>query len=102
MFKNQKLDYPNATTDKASKKFLKGMKNLEVSLSSPHPIFLALPPWLTLLSPLPHPSFQQIIPPINVEQSRFCNLIKQLLHFDPARRLDVRGALSHEFFSLQM
>lgn len=32
MFKNGKLDYPNATTDKASKKFLKGMKNLEVRL----------------------------------------------------------------------
>lgn len=30
MFKNGKLDYPNAQTDKASKKFLKGMKNLEV------------------------------------------------------------------------
>lgn len=73
MFKNGKLDYPNATTDKASKKFLKGMKDLE-----------------------------HIIPPENVEQSRFCNLIKQLLHFDPARRLDVRGALSHDFFKLQM
>ena len=31
MFKNQKLDYPNARTDKESKKFLKGMKSLEVS-----------------------------------------------------------------------
>lgn len=29
------LDYPNATTDKASKKFLKGMKKLSVRLATP-------------------------------------------------------------------
>lgn len=100
MFKSGKLDYPNAQTDKASKKFLKGMKNLEVrrdllsfSSSSTSLTFSFLSFFFSL---------QQIIPPTNVIQSRFCNLIKQLLHFDPARRLDVKGALEHEFFSLQM
>ena len=54
MFKNQKLDYPNATTDKASKKFLKGLKNLDVSpdpsRAVPIPHFLPL----KLTCPPPH------------------------------------------------
>ena len=32
-FRSQKLDYPNAETSKASKKYVKAMKRLEVSLA---------------------------------------------------------------------
>lgn len=45
---------------------------------------------------------QEIIPQKTIINQRFCDLITRLLHFDPAQRLDVRGALAHPFFQLQM
>jgi len=41
---------------------------------------------------------QEIIPvadPINVQ---FQDLVRKLLHFDPAQRISVRQALQHKFF----
>lgn len=45
---------------------------------------------------------QQIIPPTTATTSRFFDLIRRLLAFDPEKRLTVEGALSHPFFSIQM
>lgn len=36
-FKGTKIDYPNASTTKSSKKFVKGLKNLRVSHKSYQP-----------------------------------------------------------------
>ncbi|CED82568.1 cmgc clk protein kinase [Phaffia rhodozyma] len=74
-FVKNRLDYPNSSTDQSSKTFIKGMKSIERIIDSRASPRIAKP---------------------------FCDLIKRLLHFDPKQRLDVRSALHHPFFSLQL
>ncbi|EIN09846.1 CMGC/CLK protein kinase [Punctularia strigosozonata HHB-11173 SS5] len=43
---------------------------------------------------------QEIIPPTDVINRHFLDLVRKLLAFDPAQRITVRDALNHPYFSL--
>ena len=68
-----KINYPQPTTTRQSKKYVKAMRALEA-----------------------------IIPPNNIVNSRFVDLLSHLLRWDPAERYTVREALRHPFFSLKV
>ncbi|KAG6898216.1 hypothetical protein C0992_003328 [Termitomyces sp. T32_za158] len=43
-----------------------------------------------------------VIPPTDIINRQFLNLVQRLLCFDPAQRITVRDALSHPYFSLSI
>jgi serine/threonine protein kinase len=45
---------------------------------------------------------QETIPKTTIVQSRFLDLLKKLLTWDPAQRITVREALRHPFFALKI
>lgn len=45
---------------------------------------------------------QTIIPPVNIVNSRFLDLLNHLLKWDPAERYTVKEALRHPFFSIDI
>jgi len=47
-------------------------------------------------------SLQDIIPPTDVINRQFLNLVQRLLAFDPSQRITVREALSHPYFSFNI
>lgn len=67
-FKGLKLDYPNSTTSKNSKKFVKSMVPL-----------------------------REIIHPSTPLRREFLDLIERLLAFDPQKRITVAQALGHQY-----
>lgn len=67
-----RLDWPQATTTRQSKKFVKGIKKLE-----------------------------DIIRRETIFQTRFESLLVKLLAWDPAKRMTVKEALRHSFFLLE-
>ncbi|KAH7128346.1 kinase-like domain-containing protein [Dendryphion nanum] len=68
-FKNSKLDYPNAETPKASKKYVKAMKKLN-----------------------------ETIPPITPFNRSFLDLLKKIFVYDPKKRITAKEALQHPWF----
>ncbi|KAJ3201845.1 dual specificity protein kinase kns1 [Entophlyctis luteolus] len=67
---NGLVNWPVSQTAKASKKFVKGMRPLE-----------------------------QIVSPRNEPTRLFCDLIKNLLVYDPSKRITAREALQHPFLN---
>ncbi|KAF8223105.1 kinase-like protein [Tricholoma matsutake] len=47
-------------------------------------------------------ALSDVIPPTDVVNRQFLNLVQKLLTFDPAQRITVRDALSHPYFSLSI
>jgi dual-specificity kinase len=45
---------------------------------------------------------QEIIPPTDVINRHFLDLVRKLLAFDPAQRITVREALNHPYFGLNI
>ena len=45
---------------------------------------------------------QDVIPPTDIINRHFLNLVQRLLHFDPSQRITVREALNHPYFSLSI
>ncbi|KAG6864367.1 hypothetical protein C0991_010161 [Blastosporella zonata] len=68
-----KLDWPKAKASRQSKKEVRATRSL-----------------------------QDVIPPIDIFNRQFSNLVQRLLQFDPAQRITVRDALNHPYFSLDI
>jgi dual-specificity kinase len=68
-FKNYKLDYPNADTPKASRKYVKAMKKLHETIP-------------------PHTKFNR----------EFLDLLKKIFVYDPKKRITAKQALQHPWF----
>ncbi|RMD42986.1 hypothetical protein DV735_g2108, partial [Chaetothyriales sp. CBS 134920] len=68
-FVKNKLDYPNAETSKASRKYVKAMKHL--------------------------PEF---IPPTTSFNKQLLDLLKKIFVYDPAKRITAQNALKHPWF----
>lgn len=71
-FKAGKIDFPNSTVSRSSRKYVKSLRTLA-----------------------------QIIPPTNSHNKLFLDLIERLLHFDPDQRLTVDKALEHPYLRVQ-
>ncbi|CCM04982.1 uncharacterized protein FIBRA_07180 [Fibroporia radiculosa] len=71
-FKEGKLDWPKPKVSRQSKKDVRACRSL-----------------------------QEIIPPTDMINRQFLDLVRRLLTFDPAQRTSVREALNHPYFSLQ-
>ncbi|WWC92319.1 uncharacterized protein L201_007273 [Kwoniella dendrophila CBS 6074] len=69
-FRGSKIDFPNATVSKASKKYVKGMRNLK-----------------------------DIIAPTTKHQNLFLDLCVRLLEHDPDVRIKVQDALRHPYLT---
>ncbi|UZJ56628.1 hypothetical protein CBS101457_005948 [Exobasidium rhododendri] len=69
-----KLDFPNASTNKQSRKFVKAMHTIDELINSG--------------------------PAYTKHDQRFRHLLKRLLTFDPHQRIKVDQALSHPYFDL--
>ncbi|MCO5565263.1 hypothetical protein L7F22_018936 [Adiantum nelumboides] len=74
-FKTGRLDFPNSTTNRQSRKFVKAMKALDDTVVSPQ-------------------RFAK-------HDKCFKSLLKKLLTFDPNQRIRVSDALKHPYFSLE-
>ncbi|KAL9100950.1 MAG: hypothetical protein Q9163_003735 [Psora crenata] len=68
-----KLDYPNVDTTKASKKYVKAMKQL-----------------------------QDVIPPTNTFNKQFIDLLRKIFVYDPKQRITAKQALKHPWFKEPM
>jgi len=86
-FKGNKIDYPNPSVSRSSRKFVKGLKSLAV-----RHILRQTGDNLT------YP--QEIIPPNNSHNKLFLDLIVRLLDFDPETRISVSQALRHPYCAL--
>ena len=87
-----KLDYPNAETTKASKKYVKAMKHLVVSSMTSK---IAL---LRLLTQ----HLQDVIPPTTPFNREFLDLLRKIFVYDPKRRITAKEALKHPWFREQV
>ncbi|EGG05709.1 uncharacterized protein MELLADRAFT_78034 [Melampsora larici-populina 98AG31] len=67
------LDYPQPSTSRQSKKFVRAMKRLE-----------------------------DIIPQTSIVNARFKDLLSKLLEWEPHKRITVREALKHSYFTLKI
>lgn len=45
---------------------------------------------------------QDVIPPVDIINRQFLNLVQKLLSYDPAQRITVRDALNHPYFALSI
>lgn len=70
-FKNGKIDFPNPTVSRSSRKYVKTMRSLV-----------------------------QIIPPTSSHNKMFLDLIERLLDFDPETRCNVQTALNHPYLKV--
>ncbi|CAE7031122.1 hypothetical protein PTNB73_05299 [Pyrenophora teres f. teres] len=68
-FKNYKLDYPNAETNKASRKYVKAMKKLPETIPA-------------------HTDFNR----------QFLDLLRRIFVYDPKKRITAKEALQHPWF----
>jgi dual-specificity kinase len=85
-----KLDWPKPKASRQSKKDVRSTRALSVCTSA----------YLFLVHSLRLP--QDVIPPTDVINRQFLNLVQKLLTFDPAQRITVRDALNHPYFSLSI
>lgn len=89
---NAKLDWPKAKASRQSKKEVRATRPLSVSQL---PARACRSMVLTTF-----PLLQDVIPPHDLVNRHFLNLVQKLLAFDPAQRITVREALNHPYFSL--
>ncbi len=89
-FKRLKLDYPTPETTRASRRFVKAMKRLEV-WSHLGLRYLFLGHKLTCRS-------QDIIPSSSPFLKNFLDLLKKIFVYDPSRRITAKEALQHPWF----
>ncbi|KAI9102409.1 kinase-like protein [Phlyctochytrium arcticum] len=75
-FRNNRLDWPAADTQRQSKKFVKNMKPLRI--------------------------MQDIIRPKNEIMEAFLDLVQRMLIYDPKERITARQALGHRFFQMDI
>jgi len=88
-----KLDWPKPKASRQSKKDVRSTRPLSVSTLSD------IGPTKRMSSKC---SFQDVIPPGDIINRQFLNLVQKLLTFDPAQRVTVREALNHPYFSLNI
>lgn len=77
LFKGGALNYPNSTTPKSSRKYVRQMVKLQDIVASPS-----------------NPSAYA------KHNTRFLHLLRRLLDFDPTKRIRVADALKHPYFEL--
>lgn len=87
-FKRGRLDYPVSDTTRASKRFVKAMKRLDVS------DFQFAPDVLGRRTDLP----QEIMPSNTGFLKNFKDLLKKIFVYDPAQRITAKEALQHPWF----
>ena len=85
-FKRLKLDYPQPDTTRASRRFVKAMKRLEVRISACNTIDHELTS-RRKSSLITHPFAKN-----------FLDLLKQIFVYDPAQRITAKQALQHPWF----
>ncbi|KAI7966636.1 hypothetical protein MJO29_002384 [Puccinia striiformis f. sp. tritici] len=71
--KNYRLDYPQSNTTRQSRKFVRAMRPLE-----------------------------DIIPQTSIQNARFRDLLSKLLEWEPHKRITVKEALKHSYFTLKI
>lgn len=93
-FSRLKLNYPQADTNKASRRFVKAMKRLDVCITNPRPE-----------KPEKHADAKQkeIIPsngPSGDFYHLFIDLLRKIFVYDPVKRITAKQALQHPWFKL--
>lgn len=84
-FKRLRLDYPQPDTTRASRRFVKAMKRLDVGISK--------------YSPYNSANVRQDIIPNNTPfLKHFRDLLKKIFVYDPAHRITAKEALQHPWF----
>jgi dual-specificity kinase len=86
-FNRGKLEYPNNETSKASRKYVKAMKHLHVSLDANPCKTVAI---LT--------SVQEFIPANTSFNKQLLDLLKRIFVYDPKSRISAKEALKHPWF----
>lgn len=84
-FVRNKLDYPNNDTQRASRKYVKAMKHLNVSV-----LRSFCDTWLTL--------FQEFIPSSTPFNKQLLDLLRKIFVYDPRQRITAKQALKHPWF----
>lgn len=84
-FKRLKLEYPQNETTRASRRFVKAMKPLEVSTISSRC-------WIWANTR------QQIIPDNTKFGKNFLDLLRKIFIYDPEQRITAKEALNHPWF----
>jgi dual-specificity kinase len=87
-----RLDFPKPKASRQSKKDVRATRSLQVCPLEP--IYACL-----LLN---NTNSQEVIPPTDIYNRNFLNLVQRLLAFDPNQRITVKDALNHPYFSLNI
>lgn len=82
-----KLDYPNAETTKASKKYVKAMKHLTDPRAQHNPN---------------NPNNMEIIPSTSIFNRQFVDLLRKIFVYNPKERITAKEALKHPWFECAM
>lgn len=86
-FKQNKLHYPNDETSKASRKYVKAMKFLQVSYHS-----------ISQNNARANITAQDIIPLRSTFNRQFVDLLRKIFVYDPKARVTAKKALQHPWF----
>jgi len=86
-----RLDWPKPKASRQSKKDVRATRSLQVISHLQSARTSTQPPYM-----------QDVIPPTDLINRQFADLVRRLLAFDPAQRITVRGALQHPYFSLSI
>jgi dual-specificity kinase len=81
--KNRRLDYPTHDTPRNSRKYVKAMKKLNVSIPRTQRQTLTR---------------QEIIPATTDFNRQFLDLLRRIFVYDPAKRITAKEALQHQWF----
>lgn len=86
-----KLGWPPKKVSRQSRKDVRATRSLQVNTYHD-----TSPASFLILSS----SFQELIPPVDIVNEQFLDLVGRLLAFDPTERITVRDALQHPYFNL--
>lgn len=86
-FNRGKLDYPNNETSKASRKYVKAMKQLHVSLGPP-----------LVQAQRTDREMQEFIPANTPFNRQLLDLLRKIFVYDPKQRITAKEALKHPWF----